>query len=286
MKRLIALLCMLFLCLTALPLWVSADMGPKPELSILVKNAPESTYYLDLLITEDVRGTYNNLYDNPYDEALLAGLHSWEDEGWYPAFAGGTKAPLFGDLIPNEKGVHRFTYFGLPQTFRIAFSSADGAQATAESFTRTAFYTNLVYDCETNSFTPKNPASWLAPVIQFLATFLPTLLAEGAILFLFRFKLKENLLALLVVNLVTQLGLHLVIGSGFITLASSFFIYLILMFPAEGIILILEMLAYSFLLKGDFPRSRRQMYALAANLASWCLTFFSLQPLVTLLRYF
>jgi len=173
MKRIIALTCMLFLCLTALPLWASADMGPKPELTIWVQNAPEGTYYLDLLITEDRRGSYNNMQSDPYDPDLLAGLHSWEEEGWYPAFAGGTKAPLFGDLTPNEKGAHHFTYFGLPQTFRIAFSSAEGAQATTESFTRTAFYTNLVYDCQTNSLTPKNPASWLAPVIQFLPPLFP-----------------------------------------------------------------------------------------------------------------
>ena len=148
MKRICSLACALLLCLALLPVRASADMGPKPELTILVKNAPDGLYYLDLLIPEETRGSYDNLHGKPYDQALLAGLHVWEGEGWYPAFAGGTRAPLFGDLTPDANGAHRFTYHGLPKTFRIAVSTAEGSQATAEPFTRTAFYTNLVYDCQ------------------------------------------------------------------------------------------------------------------------------------------
>lgn len=283
MKRVVSLLCMLFLCLTALPLWAGADMGPKPQLTIRVENAPEGLYYLDLLISEDQRGSYDNLADTAYDDALLAGLHGWEEEGWYPAFAGGTKAPLFGSLTPGENGAHRFTYYGLPQTFRIALSSAEGAQATEESFTRSAFYTNLIYDWQSNTITHATPA-WLATLIQFLATFLPTLLIEGAILLLFRIKLRENLIAFLVVNLVTQIGLHLVMGSGFVTLSSSFSFYLLLMLPAEAVIFAAEAVAYLFLLKEDSSKGRRVLYALTANLASCCAGFFALQPVISLLK--
>lgn len=283
MKRAVSLLCMLFLCLTALPLWASADMGPKPQLTIRVEDPPEGLYYLDLLIPEDARGSYDNLGDESYDDALLTGLHSWEDEGWYPAFAGGTKAPLFGRLTAGEDGIHRFTYYGLPQIFRIALSTAEGACATEVSFTRTAFYTNLVYDWQSNTITHATPAK-LAALVQFLATFLPTLLIEGAILLLFRFKLRENLAAFLIVNLVTQVGLHLVMGNGFVTLSSSFAFYLLIMLPAEAVIFALEAVAYVFLLKGKSSRGRRILYALAANLASCCASFVSLQPVIALLK--
>lgn len=284
MKRAVSLLCMLFLCLTVLPLWAGADMGPKPQLTIRVENPPEGLYYLDLLIPEDVRGSYGNLdEDADYDAALLAGLHSWEDEGWYPAFAGGTKAPLFGKLTAGEDGAHRFTYYGLPQTFRIALSSADGAKATEASFTRSAFYTTLVYDWQSSTITHATPA-WLAALVQFLATFLPTLLIEGVLLLLFRFPLRENLVAILVVNLVTQVGLHLVMGSGFVTLSSSFPFYLLLMLPAEAVIFAVEAVAYIFLLKGDGSRGRRILYALTANLASCCAGFIALQPVISLLK--
>lgn len=283
MKRVVSFLCMLFLCLTALPLWAGADMGPKPQLTIRVENAPEGLYYLDLLIPKEQRGSYDNLGSAVYDDALLAGLHDWEEEGWYPAFAGGTKAPLFGDLTAGENATHRFTYYGLPQTFRIALSTAEGARATEESFTRTAFYTNLVYDWHSGAITHATPA-WLAALIQFLATFLPTLLIEGALLLLFRFPLRENLMSFLVVNLVTQLGLHLVMGNGFVTLSSSFPFYLLLLLPAEAVIFAVEAVAYLFLLKGDGSKGRRMLYALTANLASCCAGFVCLQPAIALLK--
>ena len=71
MKRICSLACALLLCLALLPVRASADMGPKPELTILVKNAPDGLYYLDLLIPEETRGSYDNLHGKPYDLSLI-----------------------------------------------------------------------------------------------------------------------------------------------------------------------------------------------------------------------
>ena len=49
-----------------------------------MKNAPDGLYYLDLLIPEETRGSYDNLHGKPYDQALLAGLHVWEGEAGIP----------------------------------------------------------------------------------------------------------------------------------------------------------------------------------------------------------
>ncbi len=110
---------------------------------------PGGEYYLDLLVTDP--GDHANIDPADYDPDLLQGLWDWEVDGWYPALAGGTSVPLFGDLRPGEDGTYRFTYYGLPRAFRIAVSGPDGAWATAEPFTRTVFYTHLTYDWETNS---------------------------------------------------------------------------------------------------------------------------------------
>lgn len=85
---------------------------------------------------------------------------------------------LFGDLTPGEDGTHRFTYHGLPRTFRIAVSSAQGAQATESSFTRTVFYTHLTYNWATNTIT-KATSTVGFYLTQFLSTLIPTLLVEG-----------------------------------------------------------------------------------------------------------
>ena len=135
MKRLLAAAACLLLCLAVLPVSASADTGPKPSVTITVVNAPEGAYYLDLLITDPDH--YPNVDLEDYDPALVEGLRSWEGEGWYPALVEGTGAPLFGDLVPGADGTHRFSYYGLPDTFRIAVSGPGGAQATEEPFTRT-----------------------------------------------------------------------------------------------------------------------------------------------------
>lgn len=89
-----------------------------------------------------------------------------------------------------------------------AVATEKGAQATQESYTRTRFHTNLVYDWNTNTLSYVTPSP-LYYTAQFLATFLPTLAIEGIILWLFKFRQKRTWLIFLLVNFVTQLGLHL-----------------------------------------------------------------------------
>ena len=270
-RRLLRVAACLLLCLAALPLSASADTGPKPAVSITVVNAPAGEYYLDLLITDP--SDYPNVNGEDYDPALIRGLKSWEGEGWYPALVEGTSAPLFGDLTPGADGAHRFSYFGLPDTFRIAVSGPDGAQATEEAFTRTVFYTRLTYDWQSNSITrATSPAGFYA--VQFLSTLLPTLVVEGLLLFAFGFRARRDWLVFLLTNLATQAGLHLWIGSGAMAAGSHPLYYLVLI-VAEVPILLVEMLAYMFLLK-EHGKARRGLYALCANAASYALGYFPL----------
>ena len=51
-RRLFAAITCILLCLAVLPGTASADAGPKPAVTVHVVNAPEGTYYLDLLITD------------------------------------------------------------------------------------------------------------------------------------------------------------------------------------------------------------------------------------------
>ena len=271
MKRVLCMAACLLLCLAGLTGTASADTGPKPAVTIHVVNAPEGTYYLDLLITEP--DNYENIDLASYDPELIAGLKSWEDEGWYPALVEGTRAPLFGDLTPGEDGAHRFTYFGLPRTFRIAVSGPGGAQATAEPFTRTVFYTHLTYDWETNTVTrATSPAGFYG--LQFLSTLAPTLIVEGLLLWAFGFRSRRDWLVFLLVNLVTQAGLHLWIAADLVTAGSPPLYYLVLL-VAEIPILLAELAAYVFLLR-EHTRLRRAAYAACANIASYAVGYLPL----------
>ena len=278
MKRVFSLAASLLLCLALLGGTASADTGPKQSLTITVVNAPEGVYYLDLL-QQDGDGS-PNIHREDYDPTLLEGLEGWEDEGWYPALVHGTNPPLFGDLVPGEDGAHHFTYFGLPETFRIAVSSAGGAQATAEPFTRTVFHTELVYDYESNTITRSTSTAGYY-LTQFLSTFLPTLVVEGVLLWLFGFRSRRDWLVFLLVNLVTQAGLHLWIGTSLVSVGSHPLYYLVLV-VAEVPILLVELAAYLFLLK-EHGKGRRAAYAVCANLASYAAGYLPLHWMVQFL---
>ena len=276
MKRIQRLLLCVLLCLAVLPVSASADTGPKPAVTITVVNAPAGDYYLDLLIQDP--GDYPNIDPEDYDPTLLDGLRSWEGEGWWPALLEGTDVPLFGDLTPGEDGTHRFTYHGLPRTFRIAVSSAQGAQATESSFTRTVFYTHLTYNWATNTIT-KATSTVGFYLTQVLSTLIPTLLVEGALLWLFGFRSRQDWLVFALVNLATQLGLHAALGSTMMATGGHYFYYLMIL-PLEAIVLVVEIVAYRILLQ-EHSTGRRVGYAVCANAASYAVGYLPLHLAVS-----
>ena len=69
-KSLRALVCALLASL-ALTTFALADFGPKPQLTVRVKNAPQEPYYLDLLAKGDW---------NPEDEGVTDGI-DWNYDG-------------------------------------------------------------------------------------------------------------------------------------------------------------------------------------------------------------
>lgn len=278
MKRLLRAVPCLLLCLILLAATASADMGPKQSVTITVVNAPEGVYYLDLLHRED--WDYSNVDLEDYDPALIEGLRHWEAEGWYPALVRGTNLPLFGDLTPGADGTHTFSYVGLPDTFRIAVSSAGGAQATAEPFTRTVFHTELVYDYESNTIT-RSTSTVGYYLTQFLSTFIPTLVVEGILLWLFGFRSRRSVVVFLIVNLVTQAALHILVGSAILSVGAHYLYYLMLL-PVEVLILLVEAIVYRFLLRDQKP-GRRVGYAICANLASYAAGFLPLHLIAQLL---
>ena len=278
MKRIQRLLLCVLLCLAVLPVSASADTGPKPAVTITVVNAPAGDYYLDLLIQDP--GDYPNIDPEDYDPTLLDGLRSWEGEGWWPALLEGTDVPLFGDLTPGEDGTHRFTYHGLPRTVRIAVSSAQGAQATESSFTRTVFYTHLTYNWATNTIT-KATSTVGFYLTQFLSTLIPTLLVEGALLWLFGFRSRQDWLVFALVNLATQLGLHAALGSTMMATGGHYFYYLMIL-PLEAIVLVVEIVAYRILLQ-EHSTGRRVGYAVCANAASYAVGYLPLHLAVSFL---
>ncbi len=278
--------CLLLLLLGAALLApaAQADVGPKPSVSIRVVNAPAGELYLDLL-TQGAPSThpYPNSDAQRCDPAALDRLRALEGEGWVLAYTTGVenRPPVFGSVIPDEGGIWRFSYVGLPDTFRIAAATRDEAQVAETSYTR-RFTDNIVYDWQSNSVRPATPYP-LYFTIQLLSTLIPTLLIEGVVLWLFGFREKRSWTVFLAVNVLTQAGLHLVCGSLLLTSGSHPLFYILTLIFPELIIWIAEAAVFALLIREYAPR-RRCGAALCANLASYALGYFPLHLLLPLLE--
>ena len=114
-----ALVCALLASL-ALTTFAFADNGPKPQLIVRVKDAPQEPYCLDLLATGDWDAEDGNSIDgidwnydskeDPLDPDLLALLRDNVPTGWHACVAQGTTgAPMWGKLYSERSdtsGMH------------------------------------------------------------------------------------------------------------------------------------------------------------------------------------
>lgn len=262
MKRYKYVLLILGLCFL-FPMACSADFGPKPKLKIIVRNAPEEVYYLDLLIESD---SYHEKYDiGSYNPDMVNNLLTFRQEGWYPAFICDLYTPMNASLlgIPEKSWmVHNFSY-RVPDEFKIIIVTESGTVQVSETFVRTTLSTTLSYDYETNTIYEKPKLGEMGR--QYFSTCLPTLLIEGIILILFKFSLSKNLKVFLAVNCITQC--FLTIGLNYLLLMFGL-TGIIVQLPFEIIITIIEAIIYGFMLK-EHSVKRRIAYALSANIISW-----------------
>ena len=224
-KRSLFCLFCLFLFLTAL-CTVSADIGPKDQLTVYLTNPPQETYYLDLLWQPDTAGSFSNLSEEELaelDPALLSRLESEAPEGWAPAMVCGTPLPMWGDLVGHPQGdqrVHVFSYVGLPQVCRILLVTESGRQILTDPIERKVLQSSVTLDCASGRLYQSSPAVALG--ISFLATLLPTLLIEGLLLLLFGFSLRQNWKVFVLANLVTQIALTLIVHTTLLVSGNRF----------------------------------------------------------------
>lgn len=298
-KSLRTLVCALLASL-ALTTFAFADSGPKPQLTVRVKDAPQEPYYLDLL----AEGNWNASEGNsrlkqstvitnsdgsettvPLDEDLLALLLDNIPAGWHACTAQGTfGAPIFSHLRGTDvsgNALHWFGYVGVPSTYRIILVTESGKVWVSDILNRRVLQSSVTvnWSDDTSAVTVSVPSTIPGYLLQFVATLVPTFLIEGALLLLFRYSWKKNWEAFLLVNVLTQ-G-FLAVASVYVTAHSGvsawyFFFFLL---PAELIILLVELYLYAGcgLLTGH-SKGRAAAYAITANLASAVLGYYLAEP--------
>ena len=295
-KSLRTLVCALLASL-ALTTFAFADNGPKPQLIVRVKNAPQEPYYLDLLAKGDWGAEDGNSIDgidwnydgkeDTLDPDLLALLRDNVPAGWHACVAQGTTgAPMWGELYAegtdaSGNALHWFGYVGVPSTYRIILVTESGKVWVSDILNRRVLQSSVTvnWSDDTSAVTVSVPSTIPGYLLQFVATLVPTLLIEGIILLLFQYSWKQNWKAFLFVNLITQ-GLLAIASSVYaIQSGPNMFSYLIFFLPAELFILIAEAYLYAGrgMLKGH-SKKRAAAYAITANLASAVLGYYLAEP--------
>lgn len=290
MKRSVRTLPLLFLTAALLTVTAFADMGPKPQLVVRVKNAPAEPYYLDILAEgnyaddespfDGIEWSYNETEAAALDEDLLSALRNAIPDGWHGCVSqGSTGAPMWGDLYPEEwdgdgNPLHTFGYHGVPRTYRILMVTASGETYLSGVLQRQALQCSATVDWAARSVAA--PSILTAYALQFLSTFLPTLAMELALLAAFRLWNRRNLLVFALANLATQGALCLFFAVSVVSTGAGFG-YLILLVPAEAVILLVEAAVYRRFFT-NCTKGRAAGYAVAANLCSAVVGYAIMEP--------
>ena len=268
-----ACLCIAAFLLAVLPVSASADSGPKPQITIQVQNAPDGDYYVDLLIPGEIpEQCIDNIEWNHIDRASLPldALERDRMDGWHYAMLDGTQPPLF--YKHPDKDTFVFSYFGTPDTFRIAvYDDSQQKVNFSEVMKRTQLQQIFTCDFADNTVKTGNPL--LTYLKQFASSLLPTLLLEGILLLPFGFWDRRNAKLFLGVNIGTQLLLT-VVTAVCMRIGMPFYRYLVFA-PLELVIWIIEAVIYRKRLQTRRETAHPIVYALCANALSAAATLFS-----------
>lgn len=270
-KRL--LLCWLtVILLTATALANSAP--PDYQITVKISNRPEEPYCLDLL--EETENQTERLPKEGIDQALLAALRDAVPQGWTACSlsVGQWEEYFQGDLV-GEQGVHRLHGRRIPRVFRLLIVTQSGETWVSEPMERETLRTTVLIDWEQK--TVRTPPLWLLYAGQLLSTLIPTLVIEGLVLLLFRYSWKKNWKPFLIINLITQTGLHLflayaVLHGGLYNLIFALYF----MVPIELIIALIEANLYKIYLC-DYTKRRAFWYGITANAASYALGWLAVE---------
>lgn len=138
----------IMILMTAIPITASADVGPKPSLKIYVKNFETQDYFLDVLVQGDEErfNDINRKYSEEYKELLL---YKYNEGGWQARHI--RTSMLFGSLKGEydkrrDMMVHSFSYYAVPQTFKVIIQDADGGLFVSDAVTTSQFNANVILD--------------------------------------------------------------------------------------------------------------------------------------------
>jgi hypothetical protein len=270
MKRVLQLFLITILCIIAFPMLTSADTGPKPSLTIIVKGMGDEQYYLDLLVSGEAKYMWLKLSDEERKKASK--LAEYNKDGLHAALLKGTAIPMYGSIVGVKQAdgsyIHKFSYMGVPTEFKIAILKSDGTLIISNTMNRTEFQAVMEYNVSERTI-------WEMPskknyIFGFFLRLAATLIIEIGIAILFGFSLKKYWKTLVITNVLTQSILNIIIivapiisGKASVTMPYIF---------GEILTVIIELAVYCKYLT-QHSLKRRIIYTVSANVLSLLIGF-------------
>lgn len=268
-----SILALLLVCL--LPLWAAADTGPKPSITVTPEGFGEDACYLTLLSQTETTGPWSkqesfaaskDSYGYPEaDEAIWTAFNDYQDaEGFF--FLG-----CYGEVTGGQ--VFCWSYYP-PDTFKVlAYFPDSGTFAVGPVTERKEFSARYtVSPSETGeTLLIEKARNQEAENKSFVGRLVLTLALELAVAVVFAFRAKRQIITIVCMNLITQVGLNQAITHLFPLVSSRWYWPGLLVL--EVLIFLVEGAVYARLL----PRWKKDPaavchpwgYALAANVASF-----------------
>lgn len=267
------LLSLLLVCL--LPLWAAADTGPKPSITVTPEGLGEEACYLTLLSQTETTGPWSKYdsfavsrdsYGDPEaDEAIWTAFNDYQDaDGFF--FLG-----CYGEVTGGQ--VFCWSYYP-PDTFKVlAYFPDSGTFAVGPVSEREEFSARYTVSLSETGETLliEKARNQEAEHKSFVGRLVLTLVLELAVAVAFGFRAKRQIITIVCMNLITQVGLNQAITHLF-PLVSSWWYWPGLL-ALEVLIFLVEGAVYAKFL----PRWKKDPavvchpwgYALAANAASF-----------------
>lgn len=236
---------------------VNADMGPKPSITIKLKNMKTANYTIDLL-TKDVE--YSEEILPEYAQYSNSKTYQYNEDGWVATKM--RNSILWGDIEGNSEYTHTFNYFGTPSKFKVIIEYKDGTVLVSDIIERTEFNYDITLDVNTMKISKTNSFNWLWGILLHIIL---TLVIEIIIALIMKIR---DLKVIVGVNLLTQVIFHVVVWVmskvGMFAIYCNYFIVYAIM---ELFICTIEYLLYRKFLKTT-EKNKILLYTVVANIIS------------------
>lgn len=270
-KRMLAWFMCLALLIPLTTVTAYADCAPKPTTSVDVISNKQ--IIVTLLASTDGNGPHSTIGKEEQPEDWWDELTYDEADAWeaFRDYEDPDGFHFWGEL--DWHGID-WNYYP-PEVFKIAvyYPEYDIVVVSQDIYERYAFHSDFrVYLTDVDetqdqiiAMDLRKEFDWMEEVWGFLCRVVLTLLFELAVAWVFGYRKAEHVKIILFVNLVTQVGLNVLLSLWYIF--DGPFDAMLRLVIAEIVVLVIEGLQYARKLDRE-RKSRAVWYAIAANLAS------------------